>query len=192
MPQPPGALGSFFGTHSTQYVNPTVPAPLDRVEPSLVVRGRYRLSDGTTVNAAEIERIYAEQRRRARGEDEFEPAAYVRVGDRLKDGRVPRAEELAKGEREVDRTCHPNGGWEPDPYFKHYSQRTQEYEDQIAQAPGLDYVVRNPGEKPVKFDGCAVWDPRHPLLEAKGPGYVAVINAGERYGFIDSVRKGPV
>lgn len=148
MPQPPGALGSFFGTHSTQYVNPTVPAPLDRVEPSLVVRGRYRLSDGTTVNAAEIERIYAEQRRRARGEDEFEPAAYVRVGDRLKDGRVPRAEELAKGEREVDRTCHPNGGWEPDPYFKHYSQRTQEYEDQIAQAPGLDYVVRNPGENP--------------------------------------------
>lgn len=43
----------------------------------------------------------------------------------------------------------------------------------------------------MKFDGCAVWDPRHPLLEAKGPGYVAVINAGERYGFIDSVRKGP-
>lgn len=79
-----------------------------------------------------------------------------------------------------------------DPYFKHYSQRTQQYEAQITRAPGIDYVVRVPGEKAVKFDGCAVWDPRHPLLEAKGPGYEAVIKAGTKYGFLPSVQKGPI
>jgi acyl-CoA hydrolase len=31
-------------------------------------------------------------------------------------------------------------------------------------------------QAPVKFDGCAVWDPRHELLEAKGPRYAALLN----------------
>lgn len=83
-------------------------------------------------------------------------------------------------------------GWELDPHFKRYSQRTQRYESQISRAPGLDYVVRIPGEKAVKFDGCAVWDSRRQLLEAKGPGYASLIDVAKRYGFLKSVRSGPI
>jgi hypothetical protein len=41
--------------------------------------------------------------------------------------------------------------------------------------------VRREGQ--VKFDGCAVWDPRHQLLEAKGPGYEGLAQQAIRYGF---------
>lgn len=191
-PRTPGAPGSFFGTHSIDYVNPTVPAPLNHVEPSGVMANYYVLGDGSIESADEIERIYAEQKRRARGQDEFEPASRVHAANKFKDGAfIPRADQLAKGERELDVTCHPNGGWELDPHFKRYSQRTQRYETQISRARGLDYVVRIPGEKPVKFDGCAIWDPRHPLLEAKGPGYASLLDVARRYGFFKSVRSGP-
>lgn len=188
----PGAPGSFFASHSTDYVNPTVPAPLDRVEPSKVSPKYYMLSDGTLATAEEIERIYGEQRRRARGQDEFDPADQVQAVDRFPDGAfIPGADQMTKGQREVDLTCHPNGGWELDRHFKRYSQRTQKYETQISRALGLDYVVRNPDEKPLKFDGCAIWDPRHPLLEAKGPGYASLIDVARKYGFFGSVRRGP-
>lgn len=36
--------------------------------------------------------------------------------------------------------------------------------------------MRVPGEKAVKFDGCAVWDPRHQLLEAKGRGRAGILD----------------
>lgn len=193
MPPPPGARGSFFGTHSIDYPNPTVPAPLDRVERSLGGTKPFLLSDGTFADAQEIEKIYAEQLRRARGEDDdYEPAGWVRTEDKLRDGSIPRADQLAKGQRERDATCHPNGGWERDPHFKRYSERARQYEKQVTRAEGLDYVVRVPGQKPVKFDGCAVWDPRHPLLEAKGPGYEALVDVAKKYGFYRSVSNGPI
>jgi hypothetical protein len=123
----------------------------------------------------EVERIHAEQQRRMRGEEDPEPAAQVRAADRFGDGFIPGANQLEKGQREEDATCHPYGGWERDPGFSTNSKLSQRYETQITRAPGLDYVVRNPGQNPVKFDGCAVWDPRHQLLEAKGPGYAGLI-----------------
>jgi len=144
--------------------------------------GWFRLNDGSLVQAGELERLYGEQRRMIQGEDEFEPAPHVRSADRLKDGFIPRADQLAKEGRELDATCHPYGGWELDRGYPHYSKRVRRYETQITRAPGLDYVVRPPGKDPVKFDGCAVWDPRRPLLEAKGPGREAVLEFTERRG----------
>ena len=74
-----------------------MPAPLDHVEPSPVSPNYYVLGDGTLASVDEIERIYAEQQRRARGQDEFEPASQARAADRHKDGAyIPRANQLAK------------------------------------------------------------------------------------------------
>lgn len=135
----------------------------------------FELGDGSFVKGAdEVERVHGEQQRRMRGEDDPEPAARVYTADRFRDGLIPRADELEKDQREEDETCHPYGGWEHDPSFATSSERSQRYETQITRAPGLDYVVRNPGERPVKFDGCAVWDPQRQLLEAKGSGYAGL------------------
>lgn len=175
---PVGAPASgFFGQHDYNsaiggYFT-GLPSPLNIV--TSTPSGWWDLGDGTRVRPDEVERIYAEQQRRSAGKDEAAPAPRVRVVDRWRDGQIPQASQVAKGERELDPTCHPNGGWEQDPQFASYSQRTQRYEAQITHAPGLDYVVRNPGQPPVKFDGCAVWEPQHPLLEAKGPGYAALV-----------------
>lgn len=162
-----------------------LPAPLGQVEP----RGRdlYRLSDGSLVSGTEVDRLYAEQQLRMAGQEDPEPAPFAARVDRLRDGYVPTSSQLRPREREVDPTCHPNGGWELDPYFPKYPERSRRYETQITQTSGVDYVVRNPGERPVKFDGCAVWSPRHELLEAKGPGYAALIEASGRYGFRKSI-----
>lgn len=182
IPQPPGAPGSFFGTHSIEYVNPTVPAPLNHVEPSGLKPSYYVLGDGTIESAHEIERVYAEQKRLLQGNDENVPTAHVNSADRFKDGYIPRADQLAKDDRELDSTCHPYGGWELDPQYPGYSKRTKKYEEQITRAPGLDYVVRIPGQGVVKFDGCAVWDPRRQLLEAKGRGREGIIDFLRRLG----------
>jgi hypothetical protein len=187
-------VGGFFDTHRA-IPNPVLgpayvtdlPSPLNVVTPR--VGDWFELGDGTLVRGVdEVERIHAEQQRRMRGEDDPEPAVRVRTADRFKDGVIPRADQIEKGQREEDATCSPYGGWERDPTFPTNPQRSQRYETQITRAPGLDYVVRNPGEKPVKFDGCAVWDPRHQLLEAKGPGYAALVDRGGRYGFFDSLQ----
>jgi hypothetical protein len=37
------------------------------------------------------------------------------------------------------------------------------------------------------LDGCAVWDQQHPLLEAKGPGYAALLPRARRWGFYDKM-----
>nr|QQZ51093.1 hypothetical protein JKL49_08035 [Phenylobacterium glaciei] len=42
----------------------------------------------------------------------------------------------------------------------------------------------------MKFDGCAVWDPRHQLLEAKGPGYEGLIQRAGWSWFLGSLLKG--
>lgn len=158
------ARGGFFDTHRA-IPNPVfgpayisdLPSPLNTVTPR--VGDWFQLSDGRLVSADEVERIHAEQQRRLQGEDEPEPSEQVRSADRLKDGVIPQSSQIAKGQREEDATCHPNGGWERDAGFESYAPWTQRYETQIGRAPGLDYVVRNPGEKPVRFDGCAVWQP---------------------------------
>lgn len=62
-----------------------------------------------------------------------------------------------------------------EPGFPTYSERVRRYETQITRAPGLDYVVRLPDGRAVKYDGCAVWDPKRQLLEAKGPGRQGVL-----------------
>lgn len=178
----PGAPGSFFGTYSIDYVNPTVPAPLDHVEPSRVSPKHYMLGDGTLASADEIERIYAEQKRLIEGGDAIEPASRVRSVGRMNDGTIPKADNLAKDERELDATCHPFGGWEHDPGFPKYSERAQRYEEQTTHARGLDYVVRMPDGRVVKFEGCAVWDPRRQLLEAKGRGREGVLDFLSRRG----------
>jgi hypothetical protein len=177
---PPGA-GSFFeqaGVIPNPLYGPAyysdLPQPLNVVEPEL--GGWFRLNDRTRVKAAELERLYAEQQRMIEGREEPEPAPHVRPADRLKDGFIPRADQLTKYDRELDATCHPYGGWERDPGFPSYSGRTQRYEEQITHAPGLDYVVRMPDGRTVKFDGCAVWDPRRQLLEAKGRGREGVLD----------------
>jgi len=161
-----------------------LPRPLNVVEPQQ--NGWFRLSDGSVVQADELERLHAEQQRMMQGTDEFEPAQHVRSADRLKDGFIPRADQLAKEDRELDATCHPYGGWELDRGYPHYSTRTQRYEAQITRAPGLDYVVRTPDGRVVKFDGCAVWDPRRRLLEAKGLGLADLAEDAERYPFMRS------
>lgn len=179
----PGSVpaGGFFDTHHP-VPNPTLgpayitslPSPLNLVTPK--VGEWFELGDGTFVKGVgEVERIHAEQERRMGRAGDSDPAARVRTADRFRDGQIPSADQLEKDQREEDATCHPYGGWEHDPSFATNSQRSQRYETQITRAPGLDYVVRNPGERPVKFDGCAVWDPRHQLLEAKGPGYAGLI-----------------
>jgi hypothetical protein len=180
-------VGGFFDTH-TPVPNPALgpayitnlPSPLNVVTPKAA--DWFELGDGTLVRGVdEVERIHAEQQRRMRGEDDPEPAARVRTADRFRDGVIPKADQIEKGQREEDATCHPYGGWERDPTFATNRQRSQRYETQITRAPGLDYVVRNPGEKPVKFDGCAVWDPKHQLLEAKGPGYAGLFESERRF-----------
>lgn len=191
---PARTQGGFFGAFDP-VPNPNLgpayltglPAPLGQVEP----RGRdlYKLSDGSLVSATEVERLYAEQQLRIAGQEDAEPAPYARRVDRLRDGSVPVAAQLRPREREYDPTCHPNGGWELDANFPKYPERTKRFETQITGAAGVDYVVRNPGERPVKFDGCAVWSPRRELLEAKGPGYDALIDAGSRYGFLSSITR---
>ena len=151
----------------------------------------FELGDGRLVRGAdEVERLFTEQQLRMSGEDKPEPPARVHSDDRFQDGAIPRAEQLAKGEREIDPTCHVNGGWERDPTFSRYKAWTQDYEDQITRAPGLDYVVRNPSEKPVRFDGCAVWDSRRPLLEAKGPGYEALDRRARKSTFLQFIWNG--
>lgn len=180
-PIPNSALGPIYISD--------LPSPLNAVTPR--VGDWFELDDGKLVRGVdEVERIYAEQQRRLRGEDEPEPPTHVSSADRFKDGVIPQASQMAKGQREKDATCHPNGGWERDAGFEGYAPWTRRYESQIGQAPGLDYVVRNPGAKPVKFDGCAVWDPRHQLLEAKGPGYEGLIQRAGRSWFLGSLLKG--
>lgn len=191
-----GDPGSFFATYRA-IPNPVrgpayvtdLPRPLNLVTPR--AGDWFELGDGRLVRGAdEVERLFVEQQLRLSGEDKPEPPAQVHAGDHFRDGAIPRAEQLAKGEREIDPTCHVNGGWEPDPTFSRYKAWTQDYEDQITRAPGLDYVVRNPSEKPVRFDGCAVWDPRRPLLEAKGPGYEALDRRARKSTFLRFIWNG--
>ncbi len=192
---PIGAPASgFFGQHT--YLNTLggyytdLPSPLNIVHATPT--GWWDISDGRRVQSDEVERIYAEQKRRLKGQDDAAPAARMRVVDNWQDGQVPSVDQVEKGERELDPTCAPNGGWERDPNFNSYSDRSRQYETQITHAPGLDYVVRNPGQPPVKFDGCAVWDPRHPLLEAKGPGYAALLPKSLEWGFYGNMLRGAV
>ncbi|MCE2819390.1 MAG: restriction endonuclease fold toxin 5 domain-containing protein [Phenylobacterium sp.] len=188
--------GSFFETYPAipnsvlgpAYVT-DLPKPLNLVKPR--VGDWFELGDGRLVRGAdEVERLFIELQLSRSGENKPEPPARVNSADRHRDGAIPRAEQLAKGEREIDPTCHVNGGWEPDPTFSRYKAWTQDYEDQITRAPGLDYVVRNPLEKPVRFDGCAVWDPRRSLLEAKGPGYEALDRRTRKSTFLQFIWDG--
>jgi hypothetical protein len=183
---PTGAAQSgFFGSHDYfdtlggYYTD--LPKPLNFVTSQ--APGWWQLGDGSLARTDEVERIFAEQQRRLKGQEDVEPARNVHEVDNLPTGRIPSVEKVPKGEREFDPTCSPYGGWERDPGFPRYAPRTQQYEAQITHAPGLDYVVRNPGQDPVKFDGCAVWDPRHPLLEAKGPGYADLLPKAAKWGF---------
>jgi hypothetical protein len=192
---PIGAPASgFFGQHDYStalggyYTD--LPSPLNII--TSTPAGWWDIGDGRRVQSDEVERIYAEQKRRLKEQDSAEPAAGVRVVDKWKDGQVPRESQVQARERELDPTCHPNGGWERDPNFKNYSDRTKRYETQVTHAPGLDYVVRRPGQRPVKFDGCAVWDPRRPLLEAKGPGYAPLLPKAQQWGFYENVFDGAV
>jgi hypothetical protein len=191
-----GASGSgFFGTHDYSpalggYFT-DLPSPLNSVTPKANPNW-FELGDGSLAQRGEVERVYAEQQRRLKGQQDVPPASNLRPVDRLADGYVPRADQVARGERELDPTCAPNGGWERDPGFNSSSDRTKQYEAQITRAPGLDYVVRNPGQPPVKFDGCAVWDPHHPLLEAKGPGYASLMPKSIEWGFYGNMLKGAV
>jgi Restriction endonuclease fold toxin 5 len=192
---PIGASASgFFGRHdysdALQGYYTDQPSPLNIV--TATPAGWWEIGDGRRVQTDEVERIYAEQQRRLKGQDGTEPPARVRVVDKWKDGQVPLASQVEKDERELDPTCAPNGGWERDPNFRSYSGRTKRYETQVTHAPGLDYVVRNPGQRPVKFDGCAVWDPRHPLLEAKGPGYAPLLPKALEWGFYGNMLRGAV
>jgi len=188
------AQEGFFGTHA--YSSPLGGYYTDLPSPLNTVRSNgtrwWELGDGSLAQSDEVERIYAEQKRRLSGQDSVAPADRLRVVDNWKDGQIPRADQVAKGERELDATCAPYGGWERDPIFNSYSDRTKRYETQVTRAPGLDYVVRNPGQPPVKFDGCAVWDPRHPLLEAKGPGYATLLPKALEWGFYGNMLKGAV
>lgn len=176
---PPVGGGGFFSKYSP-IPNPNLgpayitrePAPFNSVVPRL--NGWFQLGDGTLVRGAdEVEALYAEQQARLSGDDEAEPLATVASADRFKDGVIPSASQLEKRQRERDATCHVYGGWEREAEF-HNVKRSKDYEAQVTRAPGLDYVVRVPGKRPVKFDGCAVWDERRQLLEAKGEGYASL------------------
>ena len=191
-----GPAGGFFDSYSAvpnyafgpaYYTD--LPSPLNVVTPK--VSGWFELGDGTLVRSAqEVERIYAEQQTRMQGKGEEEPPAKVRTVDRLKDDVGPSVAQIAKGEREKDTTCHPDGGWERDEGFFKLAEPSRDYQAQITQAPGLDYVVRNSGERPVKFDGCAVGEPGHPLLEAKGPGYRSLLQSAQASTFLSPILKG--
>jgi hypothetical protein len=50
--------------------------------------------------------------------------------------------------------------------------------------------VRNPFERPVRFDGCAIWDPHRPLLEATGPGYGALDRRPRKSTFLRFIWNG--
>jgi hypothetical protein len=183
---PIGAPASgFFGQHT--YLNTLggyytdLPSPLNIVHATPT--GWWDIGDGRRVQSDEVERIYAEQNRRLKGQESVEPASRVRVVDKWQNGQIPLADQVEKGERELDPTCAPNGGWERDPGFDKYPELSKRYETQITRAPGLDYVVRNPGQRPVKFDGCAVWELQHPLLEAKGPGYASLLPKARQWDF---------
>jgi len=180
-PPPAGGLavpepaGGFFDTHRV-VPNPTfgpayitdLPRPLNQVTPR---PGQwFELGDGTLVKGAdEIERLHAEHQRLMQGEEDPEPPSRVHSADRFRDGSIPSLAQLERDQREYDATCHPYGGWERDPSYPTNSERSRRYETQITRAPGLDYVVRNPGERPVKFDGCAVWDPKPSFSKLKAP-----------------------
>lgn len=190
-PATSGEPGAFFATSPIvggDYFNPDLPPPLNRVQPS-VKRGSYVLSDGRIVSADEVERIYAEQGRRARGDD-VAPSPYARAVDRLPDGQIPLASQLEKSKWERDPTCHPYGGWQIDPGYRYYPKASQDYEFQVTGARGVDYVVRPPGKKAVKFDGCAVASPDRHLQEAKGPGYDGLLTRGFRSIFGDWIMDG--
>lgn len=123
----------------------------------------FRLGDGQLVRGAgAVNRIHEEQQilmGKAKSEEpkeSKEPKETLKEIDALPDGQIPQAGQLQRGYRERDATCHPNGGWEVDPGFSRAAGHTAKYEALITSAPGLDYVVRNPGKNPVKFDGCAV------------------------------------
>jgi hypothetical protein len=110
---PIGARPSgFFGRHDYSdalggyYTD--LPSPLNFV--TSTPTGWWEIGDGRRVQTGEVERIYAEQRRRLKGEDTTEPAARVRTVDKWKDGQIPRATQVEKDERELDPTCAPNGG----------------------------------------------------------------------------------
>lgn len=183
---PVGAPTSgFFGQHrysdTFQGYQTDLPSPLDFV--TATPTHWWEIGDGRRVQFDEVERIYAEQKRRLRGQDEAEPAARLHVVNKWQDGEIPRADQVDKDERELDPTCAPNGGWERDPNFEDFPLLSKRYQTQITHAPGLDYVVRNPGQRPVKFDGCDVWGPSHPLLEAKGPGYASLLPKARQWGF---------
>jgi hypothetical protein len=190
-----GPRSGFFGTHryspALGEYRTDLPFPLNSVTPKANPNW-FELADQSLVQRDEVERIYAEQQRRLRGRDDVQPELRVHTIDNLPTGTIPRVEQVPKGERELDPTCSPYGGWERDAGFPRYSARTQRYEAQVTRAPGLDYVVRIPGQRPVKFDGCAVWDRRHPLLEAKGPGYAALLPKALEWGFFGSMAKGAV
>lgn len=188
--------GGFFDTYRA-IPNPVLgpiyitglPSPLNSVTPK--VGGWFQLGDGTLVRGVgELESVYAEQQRRMWGQEDVEAPARVQAADRYKDGVIPQASQVPKGQRENDATCHPNGGWERDPTFSSYRERSRDYESQVTRAPGLYYVVRNPSERPVRFDGCAVWDPRHQLLEAKGPGYESLDRQAGKSTFQEIFRNG--
>lgn len=192
--QGPGTSGGqgFFGTYPA-IPNPRLgpayltdlPSPLNYVVPRL--DDWFELGDGTRVRGVdEVERIYGEQRRRISGQDLVEPPR-ARPVDRLRDGKIPLRSQLVAGQLESDPTCHPYGGWAPDPGYNSYSQRTKDYEFQVTGAEGVDYVVQLPGQtRGVKFDGCDV--KTRTLQEAKGPRYDALLD----YDFGPSIVDGMV
>ncbi len=147
-PQPVGGRGGFFDSYHPVWNGelgwgyvPALPQPLFTVAPT--AGGKYQLGDGSIVSGSEVEKIYAEQRRRMRGEDEPEPPALIRGSvNRLRNGQIPLANQLTAGGAEADPSCHPDGGWELDPGYRYYPERTQRYENQVTRAPGVDYVVR--------------------------------------------------
>jgi hypothetical protein len=181
----PGKGGFFDG--ATHYPGSNLygglPYPLNEV--TALPNSRFWLGDRREVSRDELDRIYLEQQVRMSGGDGSEPQARVVAVDRAPDGRIPNAQDVPKGVRELDLTCHPFGGWEKDVGFASYSPEAQRHEEQITHAPGLDYVVRIPGEGAVKYEGCAVWKPKPPLLEAKGPNYAPLVSRAHRSTFYD-------
>jgi hypothetical protein len=189
-----GPRPGFFGTQSYQpalggYLT-DLPWPLNSVTPTPNPNW-FDIGDGNRVSRDEVERIYAEQQRRLKGQDkpEPQPASRLHVVNKWADGYVPRADQVANDERELDPTCSPYGGWERDLGYATNSAPSKRYQAQISHAPGLEYVVRIPGQKSVRFDGCAVWDPRHPLLEAKGPNYAPLIERARNSTFYPLMRE---
>src|SRR5437879_4442089 len=99
---PIGASASgFFGRHNysdaLQGYYTDQPSPLNIV--TATPAGWWEIGDGRRVQTDEVERIYAEQRRRLKGQDGTEPPARVQVVDKWKDGQVPLARQVEKDER---------------------------------------------------------------------------------------------